>query len=93
MAMAEAEEDGLRRSVGLQYASSILAARQRAEEELLRTREELRINQERLRAALGAAGAGTFRWNTYTNLVEWDGHLDRLLGLDATRTEQPLETL
>ena len=92
MAMAEDDEDGLLRSVALQNASSILAARRRAEEELLRTREELRINQERLHAALSAAGTGTFRWNIQTNLVEWDGNLDRLLGLDATQTGQPLET-
>ncbi|MEO8520194.1 MAG: PAS domain S-box protein [Acidobacteriota bacterium] len=92
MAMAEDDEDGLLRSVALQNASSILAARRRAEEELLQTREELRINQERLHAALSAAGTGTFRWNVQTNLVEWDGNLDRLLGLDATHTGQPLET-
>ena len=57
------DEEQLLRSVALQNASSILLARQRAEEELLRTKEALRESQERLTAALTAAGTGTFRWN------------------------------
>jgi PAS domain S-box-containing protein len=84
------DEDELLRSVALQNATSILLARQRAEEELLRTREALRESQERLQAALGAAGTGTFRWNIESNTVEWDGNLGRLFGLEPGRTSAPI---
>ncbi|MBA3272107.1 MAG: PAS domain S-box protein, partial [Acidobacteria bacterium] len=84
-------EDGLLRSVALQNANAILLARQRAEEELLRIKEALRESQERLTAALTAAGTGTFRWNIQTNTVEWDGNLDRLFGLESERTAQSLD--
>jgi PAS domain S-box-containing protein len=87
----EDDEEQLLRSVALQNANSILFARQRAEEELLRTKEALRESQERLTAALTAAGTGTFRWNLQTNIVEWDGNLDRLFGLESDRTAQSLE--
>ena len=91
--MAQLEdEDALLRSVALQNARSILAARQRAEEELLRTREALRASQERLRAALSAAGTGTFRWNVPTGVIEWDGNLDRVVGLEAPPSPLGLET-
>ncbi len=80
MATPDDEDDRLR-SVALQNAASIVLARERAEAELVRTREELRESQERLTAALAAAGTGTFRWDLRTNAVEWDGNLDRLLGL------------
>ena len=85
-------EDDLLRSVALQNVSSILLARQRAEEELLRTQEALRESQERLRAALSAAGTGTFRWNIQANTVEWDGNLDRLFGLAPGETIQSLDS-
>ena len=75
------DEERLLRSVALQNANSIRLARQRAEEELIRTKDALRESQERLQAALAAAGTGTFRWNLQTNAVEWDGNLDRLFGL------------
>ena len=91
MDVSPEDEVGLLRSVALQNAGSILEARRRAEEELLRTREELRVNQERLNAALSAADTGTFRWNIQANLVDWDGNLDRLLALDATRSGRSLD--
>ncbi len=84
-------EDTLLRSVALQNANTILLARQRAEEELLRTKEALRESQERLTAALNAAGTGTFRWNIQTNRVEWDGNLDRIFGLATGETAQSLD--
>ena len=90
MATPEDEEQQLR-SVALQNANSILLARQRAEEELLRTKEALRESQERLTAALTAAGTGTFRWNLQTNTVEWDGNLDRLFGFESDGTTQSLD--
>jgi len=86
------DEETLLRSVALQNANSILQARQRAEEELLRTREALRESQERLTAALTAAGTGTFRWNIQANTVEWDGNLDRLFGLEPEEKTQSLDT-
>jgi PAS domain S-box-containing protein len=85
------DEDKLLRSVALQNANAILLARQRAEEELLRTKEALRESQERLNAALTAAGTGTFRWNIQTNAVESDGNLGRLFGLAASETTQNLD--
>lgn len=85
------DEEALLRSVALQNANSILLARQRADEELLRTKEALRESQERLRAALTAAGTGTFRWNIPTNVVEWDGNLGRLFGLESDRPTQSLD--
>ena len=85
------DEEPLLRSVALQNANSILLARQRAEEELLRTKDALRESQERLTAALTAAGTATFRWNVRTNLVEWDGNMGRLFGLEAGRTTQSLD--
>ncbi len=85
------DEDRQLRSVALQNASSILIARERAEEELLRTKEALRESQERLTAALTAAGTGTFRWDLQTNAVEWDGNLGRLFGLGTGQTMQSLE--
>ncbi|MEN3340255.1 MAG: hypothetical protein V7647_3931 [Acidobacteriota bacterium] len=84
-------EDALLRSVALQNANTILLARQRAEDELLRTKEALRQNQERLHAALAAAGTGTFRWNIQTNVIEGDGNLDRLFGLEPGHTRQSLD--
>ncbi len=86
------DEEQLIRSVALQNANSILLARQRAEEELFRTKEALRESQERLRAALSAAGTGTFRWNIQTDTVEMDGNLDRLFGLDAGQPCRSLQT-
>ena len=85
------DEDALLRSVALQNASRILIARERAEEELLRTKEALRESQERLTAALTAAGTGTFRWNLQTNAVEWDGNGARIFGLETGQTTQSLD--
>ena len=85
------DEDKLLRSVALQNANAILLARQRAEEELVRTQDALRESQERLNAALTAAGTGTFRWNIQTNAVEWDGNLGRLFGLAPGETTQSLD--
>lgn len=75
------EEDTLLRSVAIQNAGSILLARQRAEEELLRSQEALHENRQRLQAALSAAGAGTYRWDIQTSALDWDEHLARMFGL------------
>jgi PAS domain S-box-containing protein len=89
--MPRQDEESLLRSVALQNASTILLARQRAEEELLRTKEALRESQERLRVALSAAGTGTFRWDLGTNTLEWDGNLDRLFGFPSDQKIQPVD--
>ena len=85
------DEDQLLRSVALQNANSILLARQRAEAELLRTKDALRESQERLTAALTAAGTGTFRWDLQTNAVDWDGNLGRLFGLQTGHATPSLD--
>jgi PAS domain S-box-containing protein len=48
---------------------------------LKRIENALARSQERLRAALDAAGTGTFRWNMRTNAIDWDDNLARLFGL------------
>ena len=73
-------EEELLRSVALQNANSILLARQRAEDELLRAKEALRESRERLQAALSAAGTGTFRWNIQTGALDCDENLIGLVG-------------
>jgi PAS domain S-box-containing protein len=75
------DEDAQLRAVALQNATSILAARKRAQEELRNAQEALRESRERLQAALDAAGTGTFRWNVRTGALDWDENLDRLFGL------------
>ena len=57
MARLDDEEQRLR-SVALQNANSILLARQRAEEDLLRTEQALRESEERLRAIFNQAAVG-----------------------------------
>jgi len=52
------DEEQRLRSVALQNASTILLARQRAEQELLRTQQALRESEERLRAIFNQAAVG-----------------------------------
>jgi PAS domain S-box-containing protein len=85
------DEEQLLRSGALPNANSIMLARQRADEELLLTREALRESQERLRAALIAAGTSTFRWTLGTGRVEWDGTLDPLFGPQSGRATESLD--
>jgi PAS domain S-box-containing protein len=56
-----------------------------------RSEQALQEKQERLIAALEAAGAGTFRWNIVTNDLDWDEPLDRLFGLAPGVTIRSLE--
>jgi PAS domain S-box-containing protein len=78
------EEERLR-SAAAQNAQSIVRARQRAEEELLRAKEALRESNERLQAALRAADTGTFRWTLKSGAFEADEGLDRLLAIGSGR--------
>jgi PAS domain S-box-containing protein len=70
-----------------------VSARLRAEEELLRTKEALRESQDRLTAALRAAGTGTFRWHIGPNAIEADANLNRLLGLASAPSPATLDQL
>ena len=84
------DEDAQIRTAALQTAHSVFIARQRAEEELLQTREALRESQERLRAALTAAGTCTFRWVFSTNAIDWDGDVECLFGPRAAAPRNSL---
>ena len=53
----EREEENLLQSVALKNATSILLARQRAEQELLRTREALEAKMEELAQSLAVTKA------------------------------------
>jgi PAS domain S-box-containing protein len=63
------EEEGLLRSAALQNARSILTARQRAEQETERAKEELRESAERLQLALSAGRLGDWSWNISDDTV------------------------
>jgi PAS domain S-box-containing protein len=86
------DDDSPSRSVAPQNARSMPHARQQAEEALARTREAVRATQERL-AARTTVGTGTVRWDIPTNVVEWDGNVDRLFGLDSNHAGHSFEAL
>jgi PAS domain S-box-containing protein len=80
-------------NVHLQMARIRREAGERERE--LRTRAEvfasaLRESSERLTAALGAAGTGTFRWDLRTNVLHFDEALNRLFGLIPGPTARSL---
>lgn len=58
-----------------------------------RTKEALRVREERLRAAVEASGAGTFRWRFHTDLLDCDDALLHLLRVDQAGRPQRLEDL
>jgi PAS domain S-box-containing protein len=85
------DEQGLLRSVALKNAESILIARQRAERELLATKEalerttrELRQGAERLQLALAAGTLGDWSWDSRTDLFSFGTRAAEILGLSAT---------
>jgi PAS domain S-box-containing protein len=53
--------------------------------------DALRESEERLRLALSAADTGTWRWNPVTNQDTRDASLNRILGLSAAESTQPVE--
>ncbi|MBE9012300.1 PAS domain-containing protein, partial [Pseudanabaenaceae cyanobacterium LEGE 13415] len=65
--------------------------RKQIEAERQRAQIRLKDRQERLEAALFAAGTGTFRWDIRTNELDWDENLDRLFGLPPGQTARSLE--
>jgi len=55
------------------------------------TEQSLRESEERLRAALSAAQMGTWRWDPATNQDTRGASFNRILGLDAVESTQPVE--
>ena len=77
------DEEQLLRSVALQNANSIQLARQRAEEELLRTKEALRENEERLRAIFNQAAVGITVASLDGNFLDMNRKFSEILGYSA----------
>jgi len=61
------EEEELLSSVALQNAKSILQARKRAEQDLLKTKDELEESERRLKLALDAGHLGDWTWVAATD--------------------------
>ncbi|MEP6943405.1 MAG: ATP-binding protein [Betaproteobacteria bacterium] len=83
MALADDDEESLLRSVALQNASSILRARQRAEQELLAAQKELRDAAERLQLALSAGRLGDWSWDASSDIVRLSERAAEIFGLPA----------
>jgi len=79
--MQEADdEEKLLRSVALQNAQSILLARQRAEQELIQTKEALRKQSEWLRVTLASIGDGTIATDAEGRVTFMNGLAESLTG-------------
>lgn len=78
------DEDKLLRSVALQNAQSILLARQRAEEDLIRAKEELRESAERLQLALLAGDLGDWSWDAKRDVMTLSPRAAEIFGLPQT---------
>jgi len=76
-------EDELLRSVALQNAGSILAARKRAEQDLVAAKEELRRSEERLRATFEQAAVGISISELDGGLTEVNRKFAEILGYSA----------
>ena len=61
--------------------TSVVAAQVAFAVERMRTEEQVRRSEERLRFALDAASMGTWDWDLTTNAVEWSENLARIHGL------------
>jgi PAS domain S-box-containing protein len=84
------DEQRVLRSAALKNAESILMARQRAERELLatkealeRTTEELREVRARLEHTLATAEIGTWTWDVRKNRLTTDRNLARMFAVDS----------
>lgn len=74
------DEEKLLRSVALQNAQSILLARQRAEQELVKTQEILRENVERLHATFNQAAVGMAIASLNGHFLEVNDKFSQILG-------------
>jgi PAS domain S-box-containing protein len=78
--MMDEDEEKQLRSVALQNANAILLARQRAEEELLRTKEELRKQSEWLRITLASIGDAVIATDVEGRVTFMNGVAETLTG-------------
>ncbi|MEO5896674.1 MAG: ATP-binding protein [Vicinamibacterales bacterium] len=86
--MAAEEEEALLRSVALQNANSILLARQRAEAELIRTKDALRESEERLRGMFNQAAVGIAVAALDGHFVEVNRKFSEILGYSREEFRQ-----
>ncbi|CAN5834768.1 hypothetical protein BH18ACI5_BH18ACI5_04920 [soil metagenome] len=82
------DEDALLRSVALQNATSIQRARQRAEEELVRTKDALRESAERLQAMFNQAAVGIAVADLSGRFVEMNRRFTEIIGYDSAEARQ-----
>ena len=82
------DEDALLRSVALQNAQTIRRARQRAEEDLLRTRETLRKSEERLRAIFEQAAVGIAIADLDGRFIDTNSKCAEILGYPEDQLRQ-----
>ena len=89
------KEEKLLRSAALQNARSILTARQRAEQEALRTKEALRESAERLQLALAAGRLGDWYWDAATDQITLSSRAAEIYGIppDQAYTRTWMRTL
>ncbi|MEP6779048.1 MAG: PAS domain S-box protein [Gemmatimonadaceae bacterium] len=59
--------------------------------ELRQAQSALRESQQRLQAALTAAGTGTFRWDLADNTIDADFNLERIFGWKSTGGTRPIQ--
>ena len=80
MTEAKRNEEKLLQSVALQNAASILKVRQRAEQELIDAKDELRRSNEMLRATFDEAAIGIALADLEGRLVEANRRMTQMLG-------------
>ena len=83
MGTPDDDEEQLLRAVALQNAKSILLARQRADEELFRTKEALRESEERLRAMFNHAAVGIAVATLDGYFIDMNRKFSEILGYTA----------
>ncbi|MGQ0763854.1 MAG: PAS domain S-box protein [Acidobacteriota bacterium] len=84
-------EERLLRLVALENARSVRLTRDRVEQELARTRDALQKSEMWLRMALKNADLGVWRADLSTGLGTRDASVNRILGLAAVESTQPID--